>query len=374
MRVPKTLPRIHSKTPANSGVFLCTLLCCFFPLLLSSCDSKTNTPEWDQPGGSMPSRDHKDAPTQPASASAAAPAATAEATPADPTPADLAPQQKPAPRHPEDGLRFMTYTVWNWLSMDRNWHDKVDNQESKPEEQKAAVIRLIIAHQPDILGLCEIGTAADLAEIQHRLKAGGLDLPHSHYTGGTDETRHLGILSRYPITATAKPAETQFELEGKSFGINRGILDATIVANGKSYRFLGAHLKSKREIEDADQEQMRIREAHLLRRHADSIFAKDPDVRLIAYGDFNDYRNSEAVKTVLGAYRSPEYLTAIPFKDSRDQLWTHHWSYQDVYSRIDFVTVSKTLRSEIDKNASYIVDDDGWRDASDHRPIVAIFR
>jgi endonuclease/exonuclease/phosphatase family metal-dependent hydrolase len=163
-------------------------------------------------------------------------------------------------------------------------------------------------------------------------------------------------------------------LRGQPFAINRGILDATIMAHGKQYRFLGVHLKSKREIEDADQEEIRIHEARLLRRHVDSILKENPDARFIVYGDFNDTRPSKAFKIVTGSYDDPGYLTAIPFKDSRGEAWTHHWAMHDIYSRIDFVTVSRAMRPEVDFRASYLVDEPGWEQASDHRPMVAVFR
>ncbi|MFZ9938615.1 MAG: endonuclease/exonuclease/phosphatase family protein [Luteolibacter sp.] len=273
-----------------------------------------------------------------------------------------------------EGMRFAAYNVENWLVMDRYIDRKLQRSTPKPEEEKAAVVRLLAAHSPDVIGLCEIGTAADLEEIRERLKKAGLDLPHSHYTAGTDSVRRLGLLSRFPITSTAKPADSEFRLNGQTYGIGRGILDATVEARGKSYRFLGVHLKSKRPIPEADQEELRVNEARLLRRHVDAILSKDPEARLIVYGDFNDTRPTRTIKTITGTYNSPGYLTALPAKDSQGDAWTHHWVPHDIYSRIDFVTVTHPLRSELDFQNSYIIDDSGWETASDHRAILAIFR
>jgi endonuclease/exonuclease/phosphatase family metal-dependent hydrolase len=119
---------------------------------------------------------------------------------------------------------------------------------------------------------------------------------------------------------------------------------------------------------------MRIHEAHLLRRHVDSILAADGDARLVVYGDFNDTRPTRAFKTVTGSFNDEGYLTAIPFKDSRGHAWTHHWAPHDIYSRIDFVTVSRALRPELDFRASHIIDDADWDKASDHRAVLAIFK
>ncbi len=272
------------------------------------------------------------------------------------------------------GLRFIAYNVENWLTMNRYVDRKNLKDAPKPEAEKAAVISLLARHAPDVIGLCEIGEVTDLAEIQADLKAAGLDLSHSHYAGGSDPTRHLGLLSRFPITSTAKPAESEYQLAGQTFAINRGILDATIQARGKDYRFLGVHLKSKRDSEQGDQEAIRLNEARLLRKHINTIFTNHADARLVVYGDFNDTRATPAIKAITGNYNDPTYLTAIPAKDSRDQAWTHHWALHDIYSRIDYVMVSPSLKDEVDFQSAKIIDDADWDKASDHRAILAIFR
>ena len=353
-----TGPVISRRLAAVAGLVL--------SLLVAACESRENTPDWDTPGSE-------------ASAAESPPQTTAETSTAETSTAPTPPRQteplaalSPAPSG--EGMRFAAYNVLNWLVMDRYIDRKLERSTPKPEEEKAAVIRLLAAHSPDVIGLCEIGTAADLEEIRERLKNAGLDLPHSHYTAGTDSVRRLGLLSKFPVIATSKPADREFRLNGQTYGIGRGILDATIEARGKSYRFLGVHLKSKRPIPEADQEEIRVNEARLLRRHVDAILAKDPDARLIVYGDFNDTRPTRTIKTITGTYNSPGYLTALPAKDSRGNAWTHHWVPHDIYSRIDFVTVTKPLRSELDFQNSYIIDDPGWENASDHRAILAIFR
>jgi endonuclease/exonuclease/phosphatase family metal-dependent hydrolase len=330
-----------------------------------SCGKNDNTPDWDVPG--------EEAPNLSSPAPSAAPEIPVEAAPAKLSAAAIGETPSPTPAA-RSSLRFIAYNVENWLTMDRYVDDKLQRDKPKPDSQKQAVVHLLSAHTPDVIGLCEIGTTADLAEIQESLKVSGLDLAHSHYVGGTDSVRHLGLLSRFPILSTAKPAETEFRLGGKSFGINRGILDATIGVHGKPYRFIGVHLKSKREIEEADQEEMRVNEARLLRRHVDAILKQDPQARLIVYGDFNDTRPTRTFKTVTGSYNSPDYLTALPARDSRGHAWTHHWAPHDIYSRIDFITVSRALRQELDFKASHLIDDAEWDQASDHRPILAIFR
>jgi endonuclease/exonuclease/phosphatase family metal-dependent hydrolase len=342
-------PVILQRAPRLLGA----LLSVFVFLTSASCErKKEGTPPWEptvKPAAAATGQ----LPEQPAQPKLANPA---KATPSG------------------EGFRFITYNVENWLTMDRYVERKSLKSAPKPEKEKLAVVNLLARHKPDIIGLCEIGTAADLAEIQERLKEAGLVLPHSHYTGGADPVRHLGLLSRYPIIATAKPSEMQFQLEGKTFAIGRGILDATVDVHGKSYRFIGAHLKSKRETDLGDQEIIRLNEARLLRRHIDRILATDENQRVVLYGDLNDTRATRAIKTLTGSYNDPAYLTAIPAKDSKQHAWTHHWAPHDIYSRIDFVMVNRPMRKEVDFKASKIIDDKDWDQASDHRPVLAIFR
>lgn len=348
---------IQGNAPRLVRLAVCTTLV----FGITSCGKSNGTPDWDHSDGEAPAIEET----------------SSKAPEPDPLPESPAARATPAadlPLGSSAGFRFIAYNVENWLTMDRFVDNKQLKNSPKPESEKQAVIKLLANNKPDIIGLCEIGEAKDLAEIQESLKTAGLDLRHSYYTGGSDPIRHLGLLSRFPITSTAKPAETDFRIQGRSFSINRGILDATIEARGKSYRFLGVHLKSKRAIEEADQEEMRIHEARLLRRHVDALLQKDPQARLVVYGDFNDTRPTKTMKTVTGSYNDPGYLTALPAKDSRGHAWTHHWALHDIYSRIDFITVSRALRPEVDFRASHIVDDPDWDKASDHRPLVAIFK
>lgn len=350
MKIRQSLRALALHAPVLTGAVFCGVL------FLSSCNRK-QSPDWDQPG--------KSAPTTAESAAAAPDGASQSAAPAT----TAAPAIESS-----GGLRFIAYNVENWLTMDRFVDNRQVKDAPKPESEKQAVVSVLAKSRPDVLGLCEIGRKSDLVEIQTMLKAAGVELPHLHHTGGSDSTRHLGLLSRHPITTTAEPKETTYQLKGTTFAINRGILDATVDAGGRSFRFIGVHLKSKREVEEGDQEEMRVNEARLLRRHIDSILGTDPQARLVVYGDFNDTRPTRAFKTVTGSFNDDGYLTAIPFKDSRGHAWTHHWAPHDIYSRIDFVTVSRALRPHVDFRASHILDDPDWDKASDHRAVLAIFK
>lgn len=356
MRRIAVVNHVRKQAPRILGALFCLQI----SLGWTSCDQKNDTPPWDTPGEPLST-----APVSPAPAPA----------PKAAKPPELhAAQVTPNVSRAEAPFVFIAYNVKNWLTMDRYVDGKNLKDAPKPDVEKQAVVQILTRQRPDVIGLCEIGTASDLKEIQDKLKAAGLDLPHSHYTGGSDPVRHLGLLSRFPITSTAQPAEMEYQLSGQTFAINRGVLDATVDAQGKSYRFIGMHLKSKRDSDQGDQEAIRLNEARLIRRHVDTILAADPNARLVVYGDFNDTRPTPAIKELTGKYKDPTYLTAIPAKDRQNQAWTYFWELHDIYSRIDFVMVSQGLRNEVNFPESKIIDDADWNEASDHRPVMAIFK
>ncbi len=270
-------------------------------------------------------------------------------------------------------LRFMTYNVENWLTMERRVDDQTVRA-AKPEKEKQAVIAMIVKHRPDVLGVVEIGEAVDVADLQKRLAAAGWEMPFKSHRDLRSSPRNVLLLSKYPIVCEDKPEQEEYRIDAGYRRMQRLIVDATVDRGGDRFRFIGVHLKSKREVQDGDQEQMRQQEARLLRRHVSAILKEDAAAPLVVFGDFNDTRNSTAMKQVVGAYRSPEYLWLVPARDSRGHSWTHYWDYQDVYSRFDYVGVSAGLKSRTDFKGSYIVDDDGWNAASDHRPVVVLFR
>lgn len=372
---------IHSLAPALLGA-----ICLLLASTLGSCDSKqpeTSAP--DQQAGTAATAVAPDpAPAPPAETTESPPAEPqAPAADSDPLPATLSRRGgQPRAEEPvaaavepetETALRFVSFNLKNWLTMERYSKGKKLPGRPKPEEEKAAAVATIAAAKPDVLGICEIGTMDDLKNLQSMLADAGCDLPHLHHTGGEDDTRRLGLLSRLPIVNTAEPADSDYELSGQTFHIQRGILDVTVETGDRRYRFLGVHFKSKREIEEADQAEMRRNEAHLMRSHIDSILKADPEVRLIAYGDMNDTRREPPVRAVQGTYNTPSYLTAVRVADSRGHVWTHHWEYQDVYSRFDYVLVNKLAKADVDFDSSRILDPENWDEASDHRALLVVF-
>ncbi|MFT6862900.1 MAG: endonuclease/exonuclease/phosphatase family metal-dependent hydrolase [Akkermansiaceae bacterium] len=302
-----------------------------------------------------------------------------ENKPSVPPATESEPQQEPtppkvAPTTDAEGIRFMAYNIENYLTMTRYLKGGGKQLTSKDPKEIAALVDIIVKEKPDILGICEIGTADDLKDLQSRLKVAGLDLTHALHTGGADTTRHLGILSAFPIAANDSQKEVAYQIDGRDRMVGRGILDVTINLPGGPTHFIGLHLKSKRELDDFDQAEIRLNEARLARDHCEALMAKDANARLVVYGDMNDTRKTPPLAVLMGKYQSPTYLGDVFVKDSRDHLWTHFWSYQQQYARFDWVLVSPAMYHDVDPELSYISDRDNWNEASDHRAIVVTLK
>ncbi|MFK7910808.1 MAG: endonuclease/exonuclease/phosphatase family protein [Akkermansiaceae bacterium] len=330
-----------------------TLFGAFLLLAFSSCKDKESTSDWEQ----------LKAPEKPSEEVA-----------------NTEPSNKPGEKttkadSPQDGtpVRFLAYNLKNYLTMKRYSNGK-SGYTSKPEDEIEALVSTIVDSKPDIIGICEIGSPKDLQDLQTRLKDKGLDLPHAHHLLGYDSVRTLAIISKFPIISTGKPEKDDYVVGKVPFTISRGILDATIQFPNKKVRCLGVHLKSKRPIPQADQELMRRAESGLLRAHINDILAKEPDTHLLVYGDFNDTKRTPTMRTAMGRLNAKVGLIVLNAKDSRGDLWTHHWSREDIYSRFDFVMVSKSLDPYVDKEGMKVLDPENWEKASDHRAILVPIR
>ncbi len=272
-------------------------------------------------------------------------------------------------------IRIVTYNLRNWLRMERRVDGEIVPDAPKPEAEKTAAIRLVAGLRPDVLGVCEIGTEEDLADLRERLRAAGVDLPHAVLHRGADEVRRLGLLSRFPIARHDPPGELAYTLDSRTLQFQRGFLDVTLqVTPAYQIRLLGTHLKSRREVEEGDQAAMRRHEAVLLRDHIESILRAAPGTNLLVYGDFNDTRNQQPIKVVQGRFGDAHHLRDLWLADADGHRFTYYWNVADTYDRIDFAFVSDGLWPEVASKHSFVAKDPEWLKASDHRPLVIVVR
>jgi endonuclease/exonuclease/phosphatase family metal-dependent hydrolase len=230
-----------------------------------------------------------------------------------------------------------------------------------------------------------MGTISALLELRASLKAGGLDFPFWEHVTGFDTNIHIAVLSRFPFTARRPRTNETFLLEGRRFHVSRGFAEVDVrVRNNYSFTLISAHLKSKLPVPEADQSEWRRDEAKELRRIINRDLAANPKLNLIVLGDFNDTKNSPAIKTIIGrgrnklvdtrpAERNGDSQTPYFNHEPRTVNWTHYYGVEDSYSRIDYILLSPGMAREWVKSETYIPTIPNWGIGSDHRPLVATF-
>ncbi len=279
-------------------------------------------------------------------------------------------------------FRVATYNVENYLDQPTE-----TRRNAKSDAAKAKVRETILAMKPDVLALEEMGQVSALLELRDSLKKEGLDLPYYEHVRGFDTNIHVAVLSKFPIVARRPHTNANFLLNGKRFQVSRGFVEVDIKVN-EQYQFtlIGAHLKSRRPIPDADEAELRHEEAKILRGIVDKHLAQNPEANLVVLGDFNDTYNTKGVKEIVGRGRTKLVDTrpatrngdnqpnpANPNYFPRNDAWTHYYGVEDSYSRIDYLMLSPGMAKEWDKTETYIPTIANWGIGSDHRPLLATF-
>ena len=200
-----------------------------------------------------------------------------------------------APFAGAETFRVATYNVEGYLE------DASQARRAKSAAAKAKVRESIRALKPDVLALQEMGGVHALLELRDSLKAEGLDLPYWEHVAGADTNIHVAVLSRFPFAARRSHTNDSFLLGGRRFRVGRGFAEVEVSVNTNySFTLITAHLKSKRAIAQADEADLRLEEAKLLREKIDARLAAEPNVNLVVLGDFNDSKDSPSTKAVIG--------------------------------------------------------------------------
>lgn len=277
-------------------------------------------------------------------------------------------------------FRVATYNLNNYLDQ------PLGTRPAKSPAGKAKIRESLRAIQADVLALQELGSRSALGELRATLKAGGLDYPHSEFIAAFDTNIHVAVLSRFPIVARRPHTNDHYLLMGKRLRVSRGFAEVDIQVNS-SYAFtlITTHLKSRRPVATADEADMRLEEARILRAIVDARLKANPNVNLVVLGDLNDVKDSEPVRTILGRYRQALIDTRpaepngddAPAENSRYDppwiTWTHFYGKEDTYSRIDYILLSRGMAREWMTNQSFVLRFPNWGVGSDHCPVVATF-
>jgi endonuclease/exonuclease/phosphatase family metal-dependent hydrolase len=281
-----------------------------------------------------------------------------------------------------EAFRVATYNVENYLDQPTESRPHV-----KSPEAKAKIRESIRALNPDVLALEEMGGTNALLELRNSLKADGLDYPYGEHVCGMDTNIHVAVLSRLPIVARHPHTNEVYLLDGRRFRVSRGFAEVEIrVTTNSTFTLIAAHLKSRRPVPEADEAEQRFEEARVLRGIIDAHLTNNPDAKLIVLGDFNDVKDSDAVKDVIGrgrfkltdtrpAERNGDNPASEEARfDPRNVAWTEYYGKEDTYSRVDYILLSPAMAHDWLANGSYVLALPNWGVGSDHRPVVAAFK
>jgi endonuclease/exonuclease/phosphatase family metal-dependent hydrolase len=266
-------------------------------------------------------------------------------------------------------ITVASYNLENYVGPEAAFAPGPRRAKPKSAASVAAITTIVREIAPDILGVCEMGSPAQLAALQTRLREAGLDYPETEFVHGPDRDRHLALLSRLPIVARHSQPNLTFDLNGAPHKVERGLLDVTVRIN-ETYdlRLIGAHLKSKLPVPRGES-LIRRHEAAVLRAYIEAILTAAPETNLLLYGDFNDARNEPPIQAIAGPRGTPFYLDDLAAADPLGDRWTHYWQTADIYARIDYFFASRALIKEIAPGSSRVYRGAGWKEASDHRAI-----
>jgi endonuclease/exonuclease/phosphatase family metal-dependent hydrolase len=286
-----------------------------------------------------------------------------------PAPAAQAQPWPDPPRPADDEFSVMTYNLWRFSYEDRDKDGQKDN--FKPEEQIAALVAVVTNARPDVLAVQEIGDGDSFEILRRRLREAGMDLPHTEYFILPHSTVGLALLSRFPIVDRRNITNETHTLGGEELPVQRGFLVVDIQVNPKyRFRLFNAHLKSKL-FHPLGQTEMRRNEARLLNKHVRRAIDRSENLNVVVVGDMNDRITSSPLRELIGR---PRYLNDLRPRDFTGDYWTHLWEFNEEYSRIDYILVNDAMKPEAVAEKCYVARDPQGRLASDHRPIIAIFK
>jgi len=273
-----------------------------------------------------------------------------------------------------------TYNLENYLDL------PIGDRPAKSPEAKARIREAIRRIKPDVLALQEIGGRQTLLDLRATLKAEGLEYPDWEFVTGHDTNIFVAVLSRFPIVARRPHTNENFLLRGRRYQVSRGFGEVDIRVNDRyAFTLIAAHLKSRRQTGYADEGELREQEAIRLRNIIENRLRTNPRLNLVVLGDFNDTRNSAALRRLVGDGR-PRLVDTRPAERNGDDApaanprwpprrvtWTYYYGAEDSYDRIDYILLSPGMAAEWDPVASYVLAMPNWGVASDHRPVLAGF-
>jgi endonuclease/exonuclease/phosphatase family metal-dependent hydrolase len=260
-----------------------------------------------------------------------------------------------------------TYNVRNYLEVNRWVDGKYRSEFPKPEIEKQAMRKLLLEVRPDVLVLQEMGVGPYLSELQSDLREEGLDLPFKYVAVGSDDDRHVALLSRLEPVEISTHTDLLFDYIDETLPVKRGMMEVVFQTQGLKWKVFGLHLKSKWSDfeEDPTSDDRRRSEALACRKRILELQQSD-GLPFLILGDLNDSKLTPPVRLLQSRGKS-EVATAVDAFDSRGERWTYYYSNEETYSRIDYILKSPDFPAGLKGGQGWIYDGPAALEASDHR-------
>ena len=273
-------------------------------------------------------------------------------------------------------IRVASYNVKNYLSMDRwaggGWREDYP----KPEIENGIVRSIIKRVNPDVLALQEIGEIGYLYDLWRDLNNSGIgNYSFSFWVRGeADEKRHLALLSRLPMQKKTAHLDLNFSYFGENTRPRRGLMEVEFRTRGKSWRLFNLHLKSKwtERDDDPQAEDLREKEARVIRDYIRATYPPESNHRHLVVGDFNDYKNTAPIRRFLKVNKTTLHHM-LPCRDTMGYFWTHSYNKRDRYNRLDYLFSIPAICGHCFKGSARANDSLHCLEGSDHRMVYADF-
>ena len=270
----------------------------------------------------------------------------------------------PGPGQP---VRFLMHNVQNYFVAGEAYRSRYVLK-PKSMESREAVAEVITAAKPQIVGLIEMGGPVALQDLRQRLSARGLEYPYYRVLSRQGEDRALALLSVHPIVQDHSQETVKLHRQ-KRRKMLRGILDVTIrLADGRLYRIVGAHLKSRVSDSAGAADSLRKQEAYTLAQHIQHISRTQKGMPLLVFGDWNDGPTDAAPQILQQGLSQDAALRRLSPEDSRGEEWTLYYKRGKEYCLYDQIFVNPVLRDRM-RGQGGIIDIPAAARASDHRAL-----
>lgn len=284
------------------------------------------------------------------------------------------PTEPTKPTKPAEFTGTVTVATFNLFNLFDDQDDPYHNDQGtppKPREQMQRLAETFRKLDADVVALQEVENRGYLQRFVDLLIP---DLGYEHlvlFEGNDRRGIDVAVLSRFPVGPVTSYRHLRFpDGNGKMMSFRRDLLQARIEPpGGVAFDLFVVHLKSKRDDDSGKSLAIRMGEARQIRKIFDELLARDPQARFVICGDFNDDRDSQPLKTIIG--QGTGALTALLDDLSGEQRITYN--KEPYRSTKDYMLASPSMAKRYRPGSARVILGSVSSNGSDHNPVAVIF-